>query len=262
MHRINAAAGTRITIYHSFHAEVAVYKQHWWRCDGPCRQRPPFHGWVRRAMNRAPGPNDTWWRDHQAGCSGSFVKVREPEGFGEKKKKNTKAGKKAAEGKDSDEQQQQQQQQGGQKKRPAPPTGQTDIRKYMSNDSSSASTSAVACSDVQHQMEEHTVPPQPSSPPAKMWRPANVHADSRGGGSSPPIAEPAASSTAASVSSELFPGVGIRLGGGGVVGVFHAARDSNGNAGRHDDPLVDCPSCGSRVSQATVNQHLDVCLSS
>lgn len=31
MHRINAEAGTRITIYHSFHAEVAVYKQHHWR---------------------------------------------------------------------------------------------------------------------------------------------------------------------------------------------------------------------------------------
>uniref|UniRef100_F1LEW7 Zinc finger RAD18 domain-containing protein n=1 Tax=Ascaris suum TaxID=6253 RepID=F1LEW7_ASCSU len=37
MRRINAIAGTNITIYHSFHAEVASYRQHWWRCDGPCR---------------------------------------------------------------------------------------------------------------------------------------------------------------------------------------------------------------------------------
>ncbi|TKR87416.1 hypothetical protein L596_011817 [Steinernema carpocapsae] len=79
MHRINGETGTAISIYHSFHAEVAVYKQHWWRCDGPCRNDRPFHGWVKRAMNRAPGPSDRWWKDHKSKCSGTFVKVKEPE---------------------------------------------------------------------------------------------------------------------------------------------------------------------------------------
>lgn len=79
MNRINAAAGTNISIYHSFHEEVKLYQQHWWRCDGPCRNRAPFFGMVKRSMNRNPGPNDFWWATHQATCGGKFIKVREPD---------------------------------------------------------------------------------------------------------------------------------------------------------------------------------------
>ncbi|XP_033211355.1 sprT-like domain-containing protein Spartan [Belonocnema kinseyi] len=79
MHRINKEAGTRITIYHSFHAEVKLYQQHWWRCNGPCQGKKPFFGMVRRSMNRAPGPNDFWFKEHQLTCGGQFIKVREPE---------------------------------------------------------------------------------------------------------------------------------------------------------------------------------------
>uniref|UniRef100_A0A915AUI1 SprT-like domain-containing protein n=1 Tax=Parascaris univalens TaxID=6257 RepID=A0A915AUI1_PARUN len=88
MRRINAVAGTNITIYHSFHAEVANYRQHWWRCDGPCRNRRPFYGFVKRATNRAPGSNDYWWMRHQATCGGKFVKVKEPEGYVHGKREN------------------------------------------------------------------------------------------------------------------------------------------------------------------------------
>jgi len=42
---------------------------------------------VKRAMNRAPGPTDFWWNDHQATCGGRYIKVREPDGFSEKKAK-------------------------------------------------------------------------------------------------------------------------------------------------------------------------------
>lgn len=38
-------------------------------------------------MNRAPGPNDLWWAEHQAKCGGTYTKIKEPEGYGEKKKK-------------------------------------------------------------------------------------------------------------------------------------------------------------------------------
>ena len=38
-------------------------------------------------MNRAPGPNDRWWSQHQQTCGGSFIKVKEPEGYGQKKGK-------------------------------------------------------------------------------------------------------------------------------------------------------------------------------
>ncbi|CAL8101821.1 unnamed protein product [Calicophoron daubneyi] len=78
MDRINSQAGTNITVYHTFHREVENYQTHWWRCTGPCRNRPPFFGYVKRAMNRAPGRNDTWWGQHQATCDGHFVKIKEP----------------------------------------------------------------------------------------------------------------------------------------------------------------------------------------
>jgi hypothetical protein len=47
--------------------------------------RPPFFGYVKRSMNRAPSSNDTWWLEHQLVCGGKFVKVREPEDYGQKK---------------------------------------------------------------------------------------------------------------------------------------------------------------------------------
>lgn len=90
MHRINGEAGTNITVYHNFHDEVMLYKQHWWRCEGQCQKKPPFFGMLRRAMNRAPGPNDRWWADHQLNCGGKFIKVKEPE------KKTTTVDKKSA----------------------------------------------------------------------------------------------------------------------------------------------------------------------
>lgn len=80
--RINDAergTGVMVTIYHSFHAEVAVHRQHVWRCQGPCRERAPYFGYVRRAMNRAPQSADRWWREHQLVCGGTFVKLQGPE---------------------------------------------------------------------------------------------------------------------------------------------------------------------------------------
>ncbi|XP_035224881.1 sprT-like domain-containing protein Spartan [Stegodyphus dumicola] len=85
MHRINKETGARITVFHNFHDEVEVYRTHWWKCDGPCQNKHPFFGIVKRAMNRAPGPNDNWWAQHQATCGGKFIKIKEPEGYGKKR---------------------------------------------------------------------------------------------------------------------------------------------------------------------------------
>ncbi|KAM4522524.1 DNA-dependent metalloprotease SPRTN [Odontesthes bonariensis] len=93
MNRINKASGTSITIYHTFHDEVDAYRQHWWRCDGPCQSRKPYFGYVKRAMNRAPSSLDPWWEDHRRRCGGTYTKVKEPEGYG---KKGKKEGKKAS----------------------------------------------------------------------------------------------------------------------------------------------------------------------
>jgi len=52
---------------------VIHYKQHWWRCSGPCKERAPYYGWVKRAVNRKPGPYDYWWKQHQVDCGGNFL---------------------------------------------------------------------------------------------------------------------------------------------------------------------------------------------
>ncbi|XP_065662180.1 DNA-dependent metalloprotease SPRTN isoform X3 [Hydra vulgaris] len=80
-------------VYHSFHDEVNNYRQHWWKCDGPCNKRPPYFGVVRRAMNRAPSSRDTWWGEHATKCGGSFTKIKEPDSYTKGKSKKEKMNK-------------------------------------------------------------------------------------------------------------------------------------------------------------------------
>ncbi|NXU45269.1 SPRTN protein, partial [Drymodes brunneopygia] len=93
MRRINLLTGANVTIYHDFHDEVNVYRQHWWRCNGPCQNRAPYFGYVKRSMNRAPSAHDFWWDEHQRTCGGTFTKVKEPEKFSEKSKQKTQTAK-------------------------------------------------------------------------------------------------------------------------------------------------------------------------
>ena len=86
MHRINADAGTRITVYHNFHDEVDLYRKHIWRCNGRCRHQAPYFGILKRATNRVPGPRDPWFSKHAARCGGQFIKESEPEGYKSKRK--------------------------------------------------------------------------------------------------------------------------------------------------------------------------------
>eukprot|EP01028_Stygiella_incarcerata_P010650 TRINITY_DN5603_c1_g1_i1.p1 TRINITY_DN5603_c1_g1~~TRINITY_DN5603_c1_g1_i1.p1 ORF type:complete len:320 (-),score=84.88 TRINITY_DN5603_c1_g1_i1:96-1055(-) len=84
MERINKREGTHITVYHSFHEEVAHFQTHWWKCQGRCGRI------IRRAMNRAPSRHDSWWRSHERECGGAFLKIAEPPSM--KKKKCRKEG--------------------------------------------------------------------------------------------------------------------------------------------------------------------------
>ncbi|KAM6964904.1 DNA-dependent metalloprotease SPRTN [Aplochiton taeniatus] len=101
MERINKATGTKITIYHTFNDEVDLYRQHWWHCNGPCQNRKPYFGYVKRAMNRAPSSLDPWWGEHQRSCGGSYIKVKEPEGYGKKGKTKGSNGRKNPENRSS-----------------------------------------------------------------------------------------------------------------------------------------------------------------
>ncbi|NXD12752.1 SPRTN protein, partial [Nothocercus nigrocapillus] len=89
MRRINRLTGANVTIYHNFHDEVDSYRQHWWRCNGPCQNRKPYFGYVKRSMNRAPSARDFWWAEHQETCGGTFTKIKEPENFSKKAKEKT-----------------------------------------------------------------------------------------------------------------------------------------------------------------------------
>nr|XP_033794630.1 sprT-like domain-containing protein Spartan [Geotrypetes seraphini] len=90
MHRINGIAGSNISIYHNFHDEVDEYRKHWWQCNGPCQNRKPYFGYVKRAMNRPPSAIDPWWADHQKTCGGTFLKIKEPENYSKKGKEKNK----------------------------------------------------------------------------------------------------------------------------------------------------------------------------
>lgn len=80
MNQINSTTSLSITIYHTFHDEVLSFKKHIWKCSGPCSQKPPYFGLVRRAMNRPPGHYDPWWQRHLTECGGKFEKIGGPEG--------------------------------------------------------------------------------------------------------------------------------------------------------------------------------------
>lgn len=75
---INNHGNYQVTIYHTFHDEVDSYRTHVWQCDGPCKARQPYFGFVKRSMNRAPSKSDTWWAKHEVECGGSYTKIREP----------------------------------------------------------------------------------------------------------------------------------------------------------------------------------------
>lgn len=78
MYEINKNTGLNITVYHSFHDEVDYYRKHVWRCDGPCKNKAPYYGYVKRAVNRPPGKYDNWWGDHEKSCGGVFNKIEDP----------------------------------------------------------------------------------------------------------------------------------------------------------------------------------------
>ncbi|CAD8170938.1 unnamed protein product [Paramecium octaurelia] len=79
MNFINQVTGLELSVYHQFHDEVDRCRNHIWRCNGSCQQKPPFFGYVKRAINRPPGKTDYWFQKHQEECGGIFEKISQPE---------------------------------------------------------------------------------------------------------------------------------------------------------------------------------------
>eukprot|EP01054_Gregarina_sp_Poly1_P008261 Gregarina_sp_Poly_1__8260@NODE_481_length_8028_cov_336_122975_g389_i0_p2_GENE_NODE_481_length_8028_cov_336_122975_g389_i0NODE_481_length_8028_cov_336_122975_g389_i0_p2_ORF_typecomplete_len405_score37_45SprTlike/PF10263_9/3_6e25SprTlike/PF10263_9/5_6e03Peptidase_M76/PF09768_9/0_061Peptidase_M76/PF09768_9/6_5e03_NODE_481_length_8028_cov_336_122975_g389_i013612575 len=79
MQTINNATGLRVTVYHSFHEQVDHARKHIWRCNGVCKTMKPYFGFVKRAMNRPPGPSDWWYARHERECGGTYTKIAGPD---------------------------------------------------------------------------------------------------------------------------------------------------------------------------------------
>ncbi|XP_049788287.1 DNA-dependent metalloprotease dvc-1-like [Schistocerca cancellata] len=77
--RINREAGTDIEEFHHFYEEVHFCRQHWYQCDGPCRQRRPCLA-TKRHKRCPPWPRDLNSQQHKQLCGGTFRKVRGPMG--------------------------------------------------------------------------------------------------------------------------------------------------------------------------------------
>lgn len=196
MNRINNATGTKISIYHSFHDEVDVYRQHWWKCDGPCQQRKPYFGYVKRAMNRAPSSLDPWWGDHQRTCGGTYTKVKEPEGYGKKGKKDGKMEGKVLEKKGPGN---------GKSLSVTAGSGLQDIRNIMpfsgkgfllggkSQPSTSSSTSSSTSQKATNPVSSPKKPLSPSSPAKNFTSPVRFGSDSKAISRPPLSGKPAAS---------------------------------------------------------------------
>lgn len=83
---INKANGTKMTISHKFNLKGELTNNekndnspNFWRCNGQCCAREPFHGWVKREISkREPDENDNWWQKHRSLCKGEFEKVLSP----------------------------------------------------------------------------------------------------------------------------------------------------------------------------------------
>lgn len=71
--RINKSepASVRVTPYHDFVVEVDHYRTHHWKCFR-CNMM------IKRAMNRTPGPHDSFWNKHETDCGGTFLKISQP----------------------------------------------------------------------------------------------------------------------------------------------------------------------------------------
>lgn len=77
MNRINKAAGTDITVFHSWRAEVKALKKFHWRCTGDiCQAYGPTRGTISLPTQRKPNRFDHSVRFHEKyNCTGTFQQI-------------------------------------------------------------------------------------------------------------------------------------------------------------------------------------------
>uniref|UniRef100_A0A3Q2YAI0 DNA-dependent metalloprotease SPRTN n=1 Tax=Hippocampus comes TaxID=109280 RepID=A0A3Q2YAI0_HIPCM len=263
MNRINKDSGANITVYHNFNDEVDVYRQHWWRCDGPCQTRKLYLGFVKRAMNRAPSALDPWWEDHQRTCGGTYTKVKEPDGYGKKKEAK----------KD--------------KKMPAveKPAGSRDIRDVIAfsgkgfvlgGNSSSTSIDVLFNGKLANHSLIADSPSKTKSPTRILVSPSasdHHHKNHQSTSSPPPSERPSWNAVANTPQwkkrplndlAGVFEGFNKRLKVETKDGTESAPTSSHAATSSSSSPslpaMVTCPVCQASVQESKINEHLDSCL--
>ncbi|KAJ0061214.1 hypothetical protein NL108_013511, partial [Boleophthalmus pectinirostris] len=273
MNRINQASGTKISIYHTFHDEVDVYRQHWWRCDGPCQNRKPYFGYVKRAMNRAPSHLDPWWEDHRRTCGGTYTKVKEPEGYG--KKKGSKKDKTSASDKPTSIS-------GKEKTENSKPSTSDLFNKSNSKSSTSVPNLTPSKSTPSKSIHSKYPPviPTNNSPEkathSKYFNEANTNRSSTGGqGSKKRSWEDSRSSASIfdyfqktiegnsvdSISANSSKPKSATVTTSAPPQTSMGQNTATSSSSSSSAVMVSCPVCLVKVQEAKINEHLDSCLS-
>jgi len=211
-------------------------------------------------MNRVPGPNDTWWSQHQATCNGSFIKIKEPENFGVKKKKEI-SGNSSQSSKSSNPK----------KPKLDSSPGVQDIRGFF-NSSPTAGTSK--------RKGANQTAPNPTTIKGKSLKGSTGPVSNEGSSTvtvKNPNLDTAGPTQGGIVSKPLsnfiaFAGTGHTLGGTVPPKVEKPPATPNISKLRVietislDDSLeipaqnVECPICRTLIALSHMNQHLDLCL--
>lgn len=76
MKKVSQSSGFSISITHDYHDEVLAQQVYVWRCDGICRSMKELnYGYVKRSVNRPPGPQEKGWLRHSHFCDGDYLVV-------------------------------------------------------------------------------------------------------------------------------------------------------------------------------------------
>jgi len=74
MNEINALSGANVGEFHVTDTAASKFvAKYTWRCNGSCRDKGPYFGWLRRRTNQAPSILDGWFEDHKKTCGGQFT---------------------------------------------------------------------------------------------------------------------------------------------------------------------------------------------
>lgn len=77
--RINERCGTNISALRKSRNEMVGRRTYIWRCNGLCRYKEPFYGWIQKAADEKPSDKDLWWTEHRKACGGQFNKMCIPQ---------------------------------------------------------------------------------------------------------------------------------------------------------------------------------------